>query len=289
MVDNIFVYQLSSGTLSKQPFTKVYGSFNLYRDFTVADNVDHLEVKLSLLESQACGVIRSIHDGLQSRSFTLSRRELAIVRKFIFLMHYRTKAVSSSYFQETDPHNAPIAEWIRTYKARRGLQAGIDIWYDGLKYYLDTPHSKIMATGERLRERYGDFRLHEMLRKRVDPGLEEEWFALDYWSLANYFFLGVWEAAEGAEFVLGGTAFGLWEGLIHGTPGAHRLYVVSPRVVIVLRRTLLRQHQSNDSSVLYSSLAGIPIDPPKIKYVDAEMVVKNSDDVDPSILRVFYL
>lgn len=253
-----------------------------------ADNVDHLEVKFSLLENKASSAIRLIHDGLQARTFTLSRTELATLRKFIFLMHYRTEEVSSKYFQETDPQNAPIAEWIRTYKATRRLKAGIDIWRDGLKYYLNVPHSEIMGTGERLRERYGDLRLHEMLRERFDPGLEEEWFALDYWSLANYFFLGVWEAAEGSEFVLGGTAFGLWEGLIHGSPGAHRLYVVSPRVAIVLRRTFLRQHQSNDASVLYSCLADIPIGPPKIKYADKGMIFNKLDEVDPWIYKSMF-
>lgn len=288
MVNSIYVYQLASGTLSKQTLTKVYGSLNLYRDVTMADNVDHLEEKFALLEGQAYIAIRSIHNGLQCHSFTLSRMELATVRKFIFLMHYRTEAASSNYFQETEPRNVPIAEWIRTYKASRRLQTGIDVWRDGLKYYLDTPHSNIMATGERLRERYGDLRLHEMLRERFDPGLEEEWFALDYWSLANYFFLGVWEAAEGSEFVLGGTAFGLWEGLIHSSPGAHRLYVVSPRVAIVLRRTFLRQHQSNDASVLYSCLADIPIRPPKIKYADKNMIFKMLDGVDPWIYKSMF-
>ncbi|KIM39489.1 hypothetical protein M413DRAFT_446987 [Hebeloma cylindrosporum] len=287
-VNCVFVYQLSDRALVKRSLGKVYGHVNLYRDVTEASNVDHLEVKFSLLENKASNAIRSIHDGLQASTFTLSRTELATVRKFIFLMHYRTEAVSSRYFQETDPQNAPIAEWIRTYKATRRLETGIDIWRDGLKYY-HTPHSEIMATGERLRERYGDPRLREMLRERFDPGLEEEWFALDYWSLANYFFLGVWEAAEGSEFVLGGTAFGLWEGLIYGSPGAHRLYVVSPRIAIVLRRTFLRQHQFNDSSaVVYSCLAGIPIGPPKIKYADERMVFTKSDDVDPWIHKSMF-
>ena len=288
MVNSIFFYQLSDGVLAKRPLDRVYGNVNLYRDLMEANNVDHLEIKFSLLENKASSAIRLIHDGLQAHSFTLSRTELATVRKFIFLMHYRTEAVSSKYFQETDPQNAPIAEWIRTYKATRRLKTGIDVWRDGLKYYLNIPHSQIMATGERLRERYGDIRLHEMLRERLDPGLEEEWFALDYWSLANYFFLGVWEAAEGSEFVLGGTAFGLWEGLIHGTPGAHRLYIVSPRVAIILRRTFLRQHQSNDSSVVYSCLAGIPIGSPKIKYADECMILKTSGDGDPWIYKSIF-
>ena len=157
-LNTIFFYQLSDGVLAKRSVARVYGNVNLYRDLMEANNVDHLEIGFSLLEHKACGAIRSIHDGLRAHTFTLSRTELATVRKFIFLMHYRTEAVSSKYFQETDPQNAPIAEWIRTYKATRKLKSGIDVWRDGLKYYLNTPHSQIMATGERLRERYGDIR-----------------------------------------------------------------------------------------------------------------------------------
>jgi hypothetical protein len=84
MLDSISIYQLASGTLSKQTLTKVYGSFNLYRDVTAADNVDHLEEKLALLEGQAYRAIRSIHDGLQCHSFNLSRMELATVRSLSF-------------------------------------------------------------------------------------------------------------------------------------------------------------------------------------------------------------
>jgi len=65
-----------------------------------------------------------MHDGLQAHTSTLSRTELATVQKFIFLMHYQTEALSS---KETDPQNAPIAEWIRTYKATRRLKTGINV------------------------------------------------------------------------------------------------------------------------------------------------------------------
>ena len=37
---------------------------------------------------------------------------------------------------------------------------------------------------------------------------------LSYEILANYFFLGIWEAADNSEFILSGNGFGLWEGRI---------------------------------------------------------------------------
>uniref|UniRef100_A0A8H8CID3 Uncharacterized protein n=1 Tax=Psilocybe cubensis TaxID=181762 RepID=A0A8H8CID3_PSICU len=281
--ERISFYHIPSGMLYNRPIAKVYGSTNLYRDFSNPIDVDHLERQFSKLEQEASLAIKAIYRGIHQQMFTLSRKELATVRKFIFLMHFRNDAVSSTYFHENNPTNAPLVDWIRKYKETRQLKTDVDVWKDGLKYYLNTPHHEIVATGERLRERYGEFRLQEMLRKRLDPDIEE-WYAIDYESLANYFFLGVWEAADDSDFVLSGNGFGLWEGLIYGSPGAHRLYVVSPRIVIVLRRTFLHQPHSNDPSILYSCLADIPIMPPNINYADPS-AFENLDDSDPTLLR----
>jgi hypothetical protein len=282
-VENIYVYDIASSTLQTRCLSRVYGQTNLYRDGNNPTDVDYIETKFSLLEYRTSHVIRSLHSGLNSRSVSLSRAELATLRKFIFLMHFRSEAVSSTYYRETDPHNAPLAEWIRNYKQTRGLTTDVDVWRDALKYYLDTSHQDIVATGERIRERYGNHRLHEMLRDRVDPGLEE-WYAIDYESQANYFFLGIWEAAEDSEFVLSSNGFGLWEGLIYGSPGAHRVYVVSPRIAIILRRTFLRHPHSNDPSILYSCLANIPIAKPTIRYANEELFALE-DDTDPWVFK----
>ncbi|PPQ79094.1 hypothetical protein CVT26_004054, partial [Gymnopilus dilepis] len=110
----------------------------------------------------------------------------------------------------------------------------------------------------------------------------EDWYAIDYEGQANYFFLGVWEAADKAEFVLSGNGFGLWEGLIYGSPGAHRLYVMSPRIAIILRRTFLRHPLSRDPSVLYSCLADIPIVPPDVKFAD-DSILASLEDLDPEL------
>ncbi len=252
----------------------------MYRNLKNPLNIDYLEEKLADLEHETSHIIRAIHLGLQLGCTTLTRGELATLRKFMFLMHYRNDTVSATYFHEHNPLNAPLAEWIKVIKQRRQLQTEVDVWLDGLKYYLDTPHHVIVAAGESLRERYGDQRLQEMLRKRFDPDTEDEWYAIDYESDANYFFLGVWEAADNSDFILSGNGFGVWEGLIYGSPRAHRIYVVSPRIALVLRRTCLHQPQSNDPSALYSSLSGVPIPKPIIKYVNEELL-KNVDHDDP--------
>ena len=267
-----------------RPVARVYGRTNLYRDLAELTDVDHLESKFARLENEASAVIRFIHASIPSHKFTTTRKELALLRKFIFLMHYRNDAVSHTYFREDHPANAPFVGWIRNVKQTRGLKTDRDVWLHGLKYYLETPHHTMVATSEWLREEVGDRRFQEMLRSRV--GLDiEDWYAIEYESLANYFFLGIWEAADNSEFILSGNGFGLWEGLIDGNPGAHRLYIVSPRIAIVLRRTLLQQPHPNDPAILYSCLAEIPIAKTNVQYAEESAMDFVDDDVDPELVR----
>ena len=271
-LESIFFYDVTTEILQIRPVARVYGRTNLYRDLADQSDVDHLEAKFARLENEASAVIRSIHASIPFHRFTTTRKELAILRKFIFLMHYRNDAVSHTYFQEDYPENAPLVDWIRNVKKTHGLKTDHDVWLHGLKYYLETPHHTMVAAAEWVREELGDQRFQEMLRSRVALGIED-WYAIEYETLANYFFLGIWEAADDSEFVLSGNGFGLWEGLIDGNPGAHRLYIVSPRIAIVLRRTLLRHTHLNDPAILYSCLAQIPIAKTHVRYAEESIMV----------------
>jgi hypothetical protein len=81
----------------------------------------------------------------------------------------------------------------------------------------------------------------EMLTTRIDPD-EEHFNALAYEGLADGRFLCIWEAADGEEFVLGDNSFGLWEGTaaLAAHFSLHRLFVLSPRIIIVLSTQFLR-------------------------------------------------
>jgi len=74
---------------------------------------------------------------------------------------------------------------------------------------------------------------------QVDPDMEH-YLALAYVNQAQSYFLCFWEAADGEEFILGDNSFGLWEGRAAGESGLHRLFLVSPRVAVVLRGNEMR-------------------------------------------------
>jgi hypothetical protein len=96
-----------------------------------------------------------------------------------------------------------------------------------------------MDRGREIQLKYGE-KIMEMMKTRIDPD-EEHFNALAYRGLADGFFLCIWEAADGEEFVLGDTSFGLWEGMVAMQPGLHHLFVLSPRIIIVLSSQHLRQ------------------------------------------------
>ncbi|KIM47161.1 hypothetical protein M413DRAFT_422925 [Hebeloma cylindrosporum] len=236
--DTILMYDVTTQTLESRPIAKVYGDVNLYRDDRNADNVDHLEQGLSRLENDAARTIRNIHYAIEShqQKIVMKRKELEAIRKFTYLMHYRRTCFVSSYFDENDPENMPLRDWAKNFRRKHNLYKEDDIWLFGLKYMLEVPHHKIVATGEAIQNKYGGPQgMVTMLMTRVDPDIED-YHAVDYTAMSNALFLGIWEAAEGEEFVLGANSFGLWEGVVETIPGLHRLFVVSPRVALVLRQ-----------------------------------------------------
>ena len=213
---------------------------SLYRDVGDPANVNYIEEKFSELEAKAAHLINQVHDARPQKEITIKRKQLETLRKFIFLMHYRKASHAASYFSQDHPENAPLVAWIRKFKEKTGFEHDFEVWLFGMRYYLDTPHHALISTAEELNKKYGLENLVEMMtRTQIDADFEN-WHAMEYESTSNNYILGIWEAADGEEFVLGSNGFGLWEGRLSGAPCAHRLYVVSPQLAIILRSVFLQ-------------------------------------------------
>ncbi|RDB18560.1 hypothetical protein Hypma_000305 [Hypsizygus marmoreus] len=74
-LENILVYDLPSETLEIRPIATTYGVQNLYRDIKDAD-IDSLEKKLSVVESEAAGVVNLLHQSNGPRTILLKRTQL---------------------------------------------------------------------------------------------------------------------------------------------------------------------------------------------------------------------
>ncbi|KAF8882777.1 hypothetical protein CPB84DRAFT_1750840, partial [Gymnopilus junonius] len=196
----------------------------MYRDETNHENVDHLEQGLSRLENSAALVIRNISTASETDigGVRMTRRELGDFRKFIYLMHYRRVSLIDSYFDENDPDNAPLKAWMKNFKEKHNIHTKDGVWLFGVKYVLDTPHQKIVATGEAIQKKYGPQGMMKMYTTSID--LDINFHAVDYTVIADSFFLGIWEAADGEEFIMCSNSFGLWEGRINKMAECHRLF-----------------------------------------------------------------
>ncbi|KAG2128648.1 uncharacterized protein EDB93DRAFT_152532 [Suillus bovinus] len=64
--------------------------------------------------------------------------------------------------------------------------------------------------------------------------------AVTYSAYMDDYFLSTWEAAEEEEFILTRNAFGLSEGSSARCPALHRIFVLSPRIAVVLCNKRLR-------------------------------------------------
>ncbi|KAK0495822.1 hypothetical protein EDD18DRAFT_1167537 [Armillaria luteobubalina] len=248
--DQVLYYDVASGSLDERSVGKIYGKKNLYRDASNLSNVNEVEEKLSLLERDAALIIAALHSELPRRTVTLKRRDVDILRKFMFVSHYRI--AGSTYF---DPDLSPsLRQWLIRYQAEHQCQTHVDVWLRVMRYYLDTPHSQIVDDAYAEFKKYGYNEAFQQVVTGIDPASEHP-ESLAYQVQAEQCFLGIWEAEATSEFILTNRAFGLWEGL---TPagGIHRIFLVSPRIALVLRSNALPLF--DDEAPKKSALLSIP-------------------------------
>ncbi|KAG0693445.1 hypothetical protein DFH29DRAFT_839086, partial [Suillus ampliporus] len=283
----VHYYDVATGGLDTRPIGKVYGVPNLYQDVHNIENVNELEAKLADLERQAASIIEDLHKALPQGTFTLNRRSLELLRKFLFIMHYRNVSCASHYFQADHPENAQARQWIESFMKSKGIQSAIETWLYILRYYLDTSHSDIMRDAAELIDEYGEEGLQKMMTEsQIPPGLEH-YPALAYRKQADNYFLSIWEAVEGEEFILTHNGFGLWEGLAGGFPDLHRIFVVSHRVAIVLRSALLRPELKSlvKPGTFRSSLLNANPAPPTPIYASGGNSIRGNFDSARSLVR----
>jgi Protein of unknown function (DUF4238) len=236
----VLYYDLSAHTLDTRPISRVYGVPNLYRDISIED-INELEKGLSVLENHAAQLISDLHKVIDTGTFTAKRRDVDLLRKYLFVMHYRREFLSKSYFDEDHPDNGPMRDWLQNFKKEHDLKNSTELWLFSLRYYMDTPHPRICLDAEEMYKKYGRIRLAEMMTDRLDPGAYH-YLAVAYDTQASQHFLCFWEAADDTEFILSHNSFGLWEGLVVGRAShfLNRFFVVSPRIAVILRSNLLR-------------------------------------------------
>jgi hypothetical protein len=147
----IYVYSLAARELTLSRIDRTYGVANLYKDASNLVDPYEVERKLCILESEAGSVINKIltaadGEGRQPSVMMMQRREYYSLMKFTYIMRVRQQVHREEYALE-DGNRL----WIRNLCKLAGLKAPPPgVWLRVLKYYLDTPHEKIMARGRKM-------------------------------------------------------------------------------------------------------------------------------------------
>jgi len=269
--EKVWFYDIKNGTLHPRPIAGVFGVTNLYRDVRSTQDVDEIEKKFSNLESTAAGLIHDLHHNLDKpqehgrpATFSIVRKDLDRLRKFLFLMHYRNASLSLTYFQADHPDNEFIRSRIEKQGSKLGLNTPREMWLHFMRYYLDTPHSEIGLQVMGFMKAIED--PLELLKKLSSADLDvdsDNFEAMTYQSQAGMYYLGVVRAAPGEEFILGHNTFGLWEGHLGDIPHLHRLFVISPQIALLLRLNYLRRDSPSFAKLYplcFSNLIDIPIE-----------------------------
>ncbi|KAG1789080.1 uncharacterized protein HD556DRAFT_1400521 [Suillus plorans] len=266
----VHYYDIATGSLDIRSIGKVYGVPNIYQDVRNTHDINKVEEKLAELERHAASIITDLHKALPQGTFTLKRRSLELLRKFLFIMHYRNVSCSDIYFQADHPNNASSRQWIESFMKAKGIDSAVGVWLHFLEYYLDSSHSDIMRDAAKVVEKYGEEGLQDMIAESHIPPDLEHFPAYTYHVHASYYFFSIWEAAEGEEFILTQNGFGLWEGLADGYPDLHRIFIVSPRIALILCKNVLRPEMKAIAYItrvsLRSSLLDVNPAPPTPIY-----------------------
>ncbi|RIB16220.1 hypothetical protein C2G38_2091493 [Gigaspora rosea] len=195
---------------------------NMYKDFN-HESVMRVEDKLSKLEMQASEVIRNIVNASQNENqVVLSSTSLDNLRKFLFIMNYRKPHRQSQYInQDFDLRTWPlITKFMQDYK----IQHTREVWLQNLREILDTTNKDIRNNLQIFSPERNDY---------MD-------FMMDR-------FLVIWQAGENDEFITTSNGFGIYDGingLLPFSKGYYAIryyYVISPKLVLVLCSTLLRE------------------------------------------------
>lgn len=217
-------YDLKLHQTTEVLIKRAYGCFNMYKDVNNTVDLMFVERKLADLESKASLVINKIKRTNPNEEFSILRSELYIIKKFLFIMCYRKPYRRNQYLNEN--FDKLTIDDITKYKNMKGFNNYSDIWLDNIKQILTLPKEEILKFNNGIPKTRSDDKLYHVVHS-------------DY--VANImYFMCVWYAEEGTEFILTDSNFGLYEGY-YPFVIYHTFYVITPKIAIVFCNTCLRK------------------------------------------------
>ena len=278
----IKIYDLESGVLDFSKVGRSYGIPDMYKDVD-HERAYHVEESLSRLESDAARIYHRIKKDHESGKykFSITRKDRNVLRKFLFVMRYRSHKFWSKYTGTIDTYEHNDRHLLIEFLKERSITDLRQVWLLGLEVIVKT---EIDADGEWLRT------------------IGREMFPAD----ANMYVFHMSESyiafcepqSPEDEFILTDNGFGIFEGPVvydtdnlkstgaDGSPPQlkdpaftefHKLAPLSPRLILVLRSNFLRDGPIWEKRKKFFSewkawpkadslLQDLPIKPPEVRY-----------------------
>lgn len=269
MTGTIHCYDLSTGEYNPNTLVPRHQGFaKLPGDTKNAETITHIDNKFVKLERDTARIIELVKGDVDNGKSTvdLLREDLYTLFKFLFLLQLRTKKIYNTYFQKDHPNSVLLRDWIQRQKTLHNLPTDTYLWLNGLNYYLDTSTHQILEDADP-----GTFSETASIvadpNRGADPDTDVKyWHAQTYEAFHNWYYLSICEAALDSEFLLGDNSLGIWEGTIGAGGGqVHRLYIISPRIAIILRLNITRDPMFG-TMMVDSILNDLPFEPPTTRH-----------------------
>ena len=237
--------------LVKVPVKHTFGNLNMYQDDTKFSPKDQsrIEKKLSNLESATSHIIQRIiiaHKN-NEKEISMSRKDKDILRKFLFVMKYRSPAFFQRFnHQSAGDYKAEDRTQFLEYMRKKNYQRPLDVWLNNLSEILD-----MVIDTER--------KWMDDLPKRIYPGDAE----LAITMIQGMYLALCTPSNPNEEFILTENSFSIYEGpvdcsvdrrtaeiTVRAYTEFHFLGVISPTLVMVLRNYVLPEPlEDRDESV----------------------------------------
>jgi hypothetical protein len=123
---------------------KTFGHKEMYKDGSklTPDEQRYVETKLRGLERDASHIIARVvvARARGEDDISLSRTDKNLLRKFLFVMKYRSPIFFTRFNHETtDEYDSSDRDTFLKYMKAKGFTRSIDVWFDNLEKVIDAP------------------------------------------------------------------------------------------------------------------------------------------------------
>ncbi|KAI9722786.1 MAG: hypothetical protein M1828_004482 [Chrysothrix sp. TS-e1954] len=255
---------LAKGKLVETLLSETFGMDAMYSSDVPQDHtrtLNDIETRLSKLEGKASEIIASVkrdfdsgkhvtslkrlvwrtnRDPLGSTLLISSMQDKNLLRKFLFIMHYRNKTFHSRFSKSLASYDADDRSSMIKFMTEQRLQHPIEVWFRNIAAILDADI-----------EKFSDY-LHDA------PRLAATFHAYPpdmSWFLKNmhaYYLVFVKPQSPRLQFVLTENAYSVFEG--PSSPQAwtdyHLFSPIAPSILIISRSTILGSGYLEDGKLL---------------------------------------